>query len=183
MQMQHVDGVLGVLVDLQPVAGGGDRTNGLREVPGHLLAVEDGKRGAFLRRSEIGEQQTVVLVDRIGPLHHVAADGAVGGFGPGPEDGAVDVVVPAVVAADDAPLGDDSVLERRAPVRAMAVQQPRPSGAVAKQHQVLAEDPHRQGQRAELLRHRHRLPVAAEILPARSARIDVGELRVFPGVP
>ena len=144
VQVEHVDGVLGVLVDLQPVAGGGQSerlAGGVR----HPLGVEDRKGRALLRRPEPGEQQAVVLVHRVGALHHVAADGAVGGLRPGPEDGAVDVVVPAVVAADDAPFGDDPVLQRRAPVRAVSVQKPRTPGAVTEQHQILAEDPHHLG--------------------------------------
>ena len=182
VQVQHVDRVLGVLVDLEPVAGRGDGerlAGGVR----HPLAVEHGKRRAILGRSEIGEQQVVVLVHGIGPLHHVAADGAVGGLGAGPQDGPVDVVVPAVVAADDAPFGDDPVLQRRAPVRAVAMEEPRPSGSVAEQHQVFAEDPHHHGEVRELFRHRDRLPVAAEILAAGGAGSDVGELGILPGVP
>ena len=182
VQVQHVDGVLGVLVDLEPVARRGEGEGPAGGV-GHPLAVEDGKRRAFPGRSEIGEQQVLVLVDGVGALDDMAAHGAVRGLRSGPQDGAVDVVVPAVVAADDAALGHDPVLQRRAPVRAVAVQQPRAPGAVAEQHQVLAEHPHHHGELPQLHRHRDRLPVAAEVLAARGAGADVGKLRVLAGVP
>ena len=68
-------------------------------------------------------------------------------------------------------------------MRAVAMQQPGTSGTVAKQHEVLAEDPHNPRQLAELLRHRDRLPIPAEVLTARGSAADVGELRILLGGP
>ena len=65
---------------------------------------------------------------------------AVGGLAGHVQDLAVHVVVPGVVAAAYAPLLDLPELQRRAPVRAVELQEPYLSRAVLEDHQVLAQD-------------------------------------------
>src|SRR5262249_18332493 len=49
---------------------------------------------------------------------------------------------------------------------------------VAKNHEILAEDPHPQGRRREIAREGDRLPEAAQILSARRAGTDLGQLGI-----
>ena len=62
------------------------------------------------------------------------------------DESAVDVVVPAVVAAGDTAFHDDAELQARAAMRTVAMEQPRAAALVAKQHQFLAEDIERERQ-------------------------------------
>ena len=90
------------------------------------------------------------------------------------ENGAVHVEQPAVVAAPDAALGDDPVLQRRTAMAAMLVQETDPPGEVPEQHQLLAEHLDQHGTLPELLGHRHRHPEAPQVLAARGARSRCG---------
>ena len=71
---------------------------------------------------------------------------------------AVDVVDPAVVAAANAALERDPELDRRAAMRAVQVQHADAPAAIAKHHQLLAEDPRSQRRRGEIAREGDRLP-------------------------
>ena len=64
---------------------------------------------------------------------------------------------------------------------AAPVHQSHPAAPVAEEHQVLAEDAGRDRALSELPAERHRVPVAAEVLPGRSAGADAGELFVRVG--
>ena len=154
-----------VLVDLEPVAGGvayPQDARGLRMLEG----VEDGEGRALLRRTHVGEHQPPPHLDRIGALAEIVTNRAVGGLPGRVEDGAVDVEVPAVVAAADTALLYLAELERRAPVHAAPFQQPDPPASVAERHQVLAEDPDGPRKVIELRFHADGLPEAAQVLPA-----------------
>src|SRR5262247_4265234 len=50
--------------------------------------------------------------------------------------------------------------------------------AVAKDHEILAEDPHPQGRHREITREGDRLPEVAQILSARRAGTDLGQLGI-----
>jgi hypothetical protein len=63
----------------------------------------------------------------------------------------------------------------------MQLQQPYGAAAVAKPHQLLAEDLNPQRQIFQLVREANRLPKAPQILAAWCARADMGEFRVFVG--
>ena len=61
---------------------------------------------------------------------------------------------------------------------AVPVQDPDPVLPVAKHHEIFAQDSHRQGNVVELRGERHRLPIAAKQLAARSPGADVSQLFV-----
>ena len=166
-----VERVHRVLGDLQPVAG---RVNRVRNelVVGLIDRVQHGEGRPRLRRPEIGEDQAAVLAQRIGAVEDMAGDAAGLGLARRLQDRAVDVVEPAMIAAADAGLADDAELERGAAVAAMRVQEPEAAAAVAKQHQILAENAHAQRQVLDPLGHRHGEPEAPEILAGRRARPD-----------
>ena len=63
-------------------------------------------------------------------------------------------------------------------MQAVQVQQPYPPAPVPEEHEILAHDAQAQRNVAEVARKGHGLPEAAEILPARGARPDAGQLRV-----
>ena len=165
VQEAEVDRVGLVLVDLEPVAGGVANPRDSRGL-GMLEGVEDGEGRAFLRWTHVGEHQAPPHLDRVGALAEPVADRAVGKLPGGVEDGAVDVEVPAVVAAADAALLDLAELERGAPVHAAPFQHPDPPACVAEHHQVLAEDPDGPRKVLELRFDADGLPEAAQVLPA-----------------
>src|SRR5207245_3863422 len=90
----------------------------------------------------------------------------------------VDVVDPAVIAAADAALERDPELERRSAMRAVQVQHADAPAAVAEDDQILAQNPRPQGRRREIARERHGLPEPAQVLAARGARSDFGQLGI-----
>ena len=167
-----------VLVQLQPVARMPER-EGNQAVVGLLVGIEVRERRDVPGRSHVGEDEAGELARRVRPLRDGVSDGALGRLAGGLEDHPVDVEQPAVVAAAEPPLRDDAELQRRAAVTAVPVQDPDPAFQVAKHHEVLAQDPHRQGNVAELRGERHRLPVAAEQLAARRPGTDMGQLLVL----
>ena len=178
VQEHRVDGVDAVLRYLQPVARKGAGV-GLHHGVRNLESVVDGELRSLRGWSEVGENDALVLEGRISALTDLGEERTAGGFGRSLEERAVDVPEPAVVAAADALVFDASVLERRAPVRAMAVQQADPSRSVAEEHQVLAEESNCERQVADFLRERDAVPEAAQVLSAGRARPDVGELRIL----
>ena len=117
--MERVHRVLG---HLQPVAGVVDEV-GHELDAGERKSVEHRELGHELRGAEVGEDESGELPNGIGAVAELAGDGAFGRLGGRLQDGAVHVEQPAVVAAADAALGDDSVLERRPAVAAMLVQE------------------------------------------------------------
>ena len=143
--------------------------------------VEVGEPGHVVGIAEVREHEPLQLDRRIGPLEDLAPDGASGRLARRLQDGAVDVEVPAVVAAPDAPLLDAPVLQRRPPVGAVAMQQPDAATAVAEHDEVLAEDAHGDREVAELRGHRHRQPEPPHVLAAGGLRADVGQLVVLRG--
>ena len=66
-------------------------------------------------------------------------------------------------------------------VAAVLVQQADPPGQIPEQDQLLAEHPDDDGPLADLFGHRHRQPVAPEVLPARRSGPGVGQLGVLGG--
>ena len=115
-------------------------------------------------------------------MAELAGDGTVIGLAGRLQDGAVDVEQPPVVAAADAALRHDPVLQRRPAVAAVLVQQAEPSREVPEQNQLLVEHPDEHGPLPDLLGHRHRQPEPPEVLPARGTGPGVGQFRVLPGV-
>ena len=181
VQEHAVERVHRVLGHLQPVAGVVDEV-------GHELdarereGVEHRELGHVLRGAEVGEDESGELPNGIGAVAKLAGDGTLGRLAGRLENGAVHVEQPAVVAAADAALGEDPVLERCPAMAAMLVQEADTSREVAEQHQLLAEHLDEDGALRELLGRRHRHPEAPEVLPAWRARPRVGQLRILAGV-
>ena len=133
-----------------------------------------GNPGPAIGRAEVGEDEAVALEDGIGAVAQPSRDRAVRRLAGHLENRSVHVEQPAVVAAPDSALRDDAVLERRAPVTAVPVEQAEPPREIAEQHQLLAEHGNRGGVLSELLDHRHRNPEPPEVLAARGARAPCG---------
>ena len=169
-----------VLVQLQPVAGMPERERD-QAIVGLLVGVEVRERGDGPRRSHVREDETGELAGRVGALRGRVPDGALGRLTGSLEDRPVDVEQPAVVAAANPALRDDAELQRRTAMAAVPVQDPHPPLAVAKHDEILAQDPHRQGNLAQLRGQRDGLPVAAKQLAARSPGADMGKLLVDGG--
>ena len=112
-------------------------------------------------------------------MDHLVLERAFGGLARGLQHPAVDVVMPAVIAARDAAFADDPVFERGAPVTAVTVQQSISAATVPKQDQIFAQNSNHERQLPDLGSHCHRLPVAAEILAAGRSRTDTGKLGLF----
>ena len=170
-----------VLRHLQPVAG-------KRAGIGHHLearrleGIVDGKLGRALGWAHIGEEQSLVLLHRIGALADVLEDRGLRGLRRRLQQRAVDVVEPAVIAAADAALLDVAELQRGATMGAVLLEQAHASRLVPEQHQVLAQDPHRKRQLSQLRGHGDSVPEAPQVLPRRRASRHVGEFRVLSRV-
>ena len=182
VQVDHVERIPGVFHHLQPVARRFD------QVRDHFVAVldhgvEHRERRHGLARPHVGKRESLVFNDRIGAetgaFLQSAADRFAGAF----LDRTVDAVLPAVIAAADAALLDDAKFERHVAMRAVQVHQAEPAAVLAKQHQVFAHDTNTIRQVADLVGHRHRHPVAAQILAAGRSRADLGQFRVRLAVP
>src|SRR5271170_1229064 len=119
-------------------------------------------------------------MDRISPVKQPVFKGAVRRLARRFEDRAVDAEQPAMVTAADPCVADQPELQRRTAMRTMQFQQPRDAAAaVAKRHQILAEDPHPIWQVAQLVGEADRLPEAPQIFAAQRAGADMSEFRVF----
>ena len=183
VQEAGVDGIEDGVQHLEPVAPE-------RRPVGHHLHVRqlegvvDGELGHLLRRAEEGEHEPPVLEGGVRSEPHPALQPLLRlrRLARRLQQGAVDVEVPAVVAAADPAPVAGAVLQGGPPVRAAPVHEPDPRLAVAEQHQVLAQDPHRDRQVGDLRRQRHRMPEPPQVLAARSARADADELVVGLGV-
>ena len=185
MQEDRVDRVHGVLGNLQPVAG---------IIPGighHLNAgdaegVIDGEHRPAVGRAQIGEDQPLDLLDRIGTLAQARPKPfgrrAVRRLARRLQDRSVHVVQPAVVAAAQAPRFADAIFQRGAAVRAVAVQQADGPAALAEQDQVLAQHADQFRQVADLGGEGDRMPEAAQVFAAGRPGRHMGHLDVLaPG--
>ena len=174
-------GIGPVLVRLQPVARVvdlvGQQPVALRIDP----AVVDRKIRHLLGRAHIGEDEAGIFAGRIGAVAELVPDPAARRFARRVQDRPVHVVVPAVIAAAYATLLDEAVFERGVAVAAAEMQQPDPPAEVAEQDQLLVQDTDRQRQLAELGRQRDRVPESPQVLPARRAPTDMGELGILTG--
>ena len=136
VQEDAVHRVLGVLQHLEPVAGIIDRV-GNQFGFGLLQSVQAGKLRDRVGRPHIGEDDALVVVDRIGRVAQPLPDAArrvVWSV----EDRTVDAVMPAVIAAADALVGDDAVFERGTAMAAVAVEQSLLALSGPEQDEVLA---------------------------------------------
>src|SRR5262245_1430833 len=83
------------------------------------------------------------------------------------QDRAIHVEQPAMIAAAYSLRADQAELQRRATVRAMALEQADGAAAVAKGHQFLTQNLHGQRQVLQLIRVADRLPEATHVLATR----------------
>src|SRR5437763_12438974 len=94
------------------------------------------------------------------------------------------VVEPAVIAAADAALLDLTPFERRAAMRAMRVERADPALLVPEDDDLLAQQLFLARQILQLFREADRLPIAAQQLAHRAARLDTGQLVIrWRGLP
>ncbi len=181
VQERGVHRVHAVVLHLQPVARQRELRRRHELVARHLVAVVHRKRRAPIRRPQVREDQPRELVRGIGALTDALGQPAARRLARRLQAPAVDVVDPAVIAAADAALDRDAELQRRSPMRAVQVQHADAPAAIAKDHEVLAEDAHAQRRAGELAGEGHRLPEPAQVLAARRAGTDLGQLRIGRG--
>src|SRR6185369_14557432 len=129
-------------------------------------------------RPQVREDESGELVGRVRALTDALLEPAAGRLPGCLQALPVDVVDPAVIAAAEAALDGNAELERRAAVRAVQMQDADAATPVTEHHEILAEDPHAQRCVDEIAGEGHRLPEAAQVLPARRAGPDFGELPI-----
>ena len=162
-----------VLLHLEPVAGIGD-------VVGHQPVVRHGQRvvgrefGPLVRRAHIGEDQPVMLLDRVGAVIEPVLERARRRLARRLQNPPVGREQPAVIAAAQALGLDDAVFERGAAVAAVKIEQPPIPAARPKQHEVLAEHAHPERQLADLGGDRDGLPEGAGDIRRRPSRARHG---------
>ena len=176
-----MDRIGGVLDDLQPVARQVHPDRRDLVALGVTHRVVDRQLGHRVRRPHVREEQPVRLAHAVRALAEVLFDPAPRRLGWRVEDRAVHIEVPAVIAAADPAFGRNPELERRAAMRAVPMQETEAPRAVAKHHQVLAQEPHRQRRVLELRRDQERVPVAAQVFAARRARANLRQQEVVLG--
>src|SRR6266508_1834115 len=88
----------------------------------------------------------------------------------------IHVIEPPVHRAADPAIRDAPICERDEPMRAVHADEPRPPGAVPKQHEVFAQDPDllRLAVRNDVGGQAHRMPVAAHVFATWRPRTDMG---------
>lgn len=103
-----------VFLDLQPVARperwGADN----QLVAWQVIGIEHRERRFLVRRSHIGKDQARVFMHRVSPMTEPILQRTIGRLAWRFKDRAVNVEQPAVVAAADAPVGDQPVFKRGA---------------------------------------------------------------------
>ena len=185
MQHRHMERIDDVLEMLQPVARNDRRPAaadrgivGLDEfaLVHRLQAIVARQHRLLLRRSHVGEDQAVVLFQRIPGLAHLVPEAAAVRLARLLQAMAGRVELPAVVAAADAVVLDLAIIERGAAMTAARMQQPRPALAVAKQDEVFAERAHLARRIAGIGGKSDRVPVAAQQLAHRLAASDLDQL-------
>src|SRR5262249_23752301 len=181
VEKRRVDGVHGVLQNLEPVARIEIFLPGDDPVAWSLEAIVDGKRRLLVRRPHVRKDDPTVFVRRIRAVAESVLERALGWLAWSLENGAVDVEEPAVVTASDASLRDQPVLERRPSMGTVQLEQPHTPTPVPEGYELLGEDRHAQGHVAQIVGEADRLPEAPEVFAARCSRTDVRQLRVFGG--
>ena len=178
MQEHRVVRIRGVLGDLQPVRRIRDRIRH-QLVVGQVEGVVDRELRHPILRPHVHEQQAFELDHGIGAVEHPFLDPAIGGLARRVEDGSVDGVLPAVVAAPDTAFRHVPELEGRVAMAAVQMKAAVLAPAGLEHHQILAEESGPEGEIARnLLRHPDRPPESPQILPARRARARLGQQRI-----
>ena len=126
-----MQGIHAVFADLQPIARPMELVRRVRHAR-LLIDIEDRKIRFGLRWTHIGPDHSGIFMDMVGAMEHSLGERIVIAVGRRLEDGAVDIEVPAVVAAANTGLVELAVFERGAAVRAMQLQEPEPAAEVAK---------------------------------------------------
>src|SRR5207237_6109535 len=129
-------------------------------------------------RSEVGADQAVRFMRRIGAVPYLVLQRAVSRLARGFQDRAVDVEQPPMVAAAYPLRADEAEFERGAAMRAVQFQQTDRAALVAKRDQILTQDPDPQREIAEFIGETYRLPEAAHVFAARRIRPDMGEFSI-----
>ena len=99
-----MDGVHGVLQDLEPVARVVVPLSGHHTVSLPLKGIKEGKIRNVLRGTHVGEDNALKLLDRVCAVAEPILEGAAGGLTRRFKNGAVDIEEPSVIAAADSAL-------------------------------------------------------------------------------
>ena len=134
-----VHGIERVLHDLQPVAGHLGVADMANRTLGHEAVPARQQRRRL--RTEVGEDHAAERFDRIAAGRHLVFERTAVGLVRLIDARARAVELPAVIRAADAVRLRDAVGQRRAPVRAELVDQSELAGAIAKEHEIFAEQP------------------------------------------
>src|SRR5581483_942048 len=174
----NVRAVERVLHDLDPVAGNHGKANlpyGVVPDEGVVARQQRSRLGA-----EVGEDESTQLLHRIAGHFDPVLEGAFRWLGGLLQTGALAVEQPAVVGAAQ-PFGLGNAVDHRYPaVRTALLDEAQLAGAVAIEHEILAEQPDLLGRLAagELCHSRDRLPVTPQQLAAGSSGTYPGQLLV-----
>ena len=130
-----------------------------------------------LARSHVGEDRAALFNTRVSSLANRVAMFAAARLARLFQAAPFNIVKPAMIETAEPAVFDTSIAEIGAAVRAMKSQKTDSTLIVAKQHQLLAQNPHpqRRASRRQLFRKRHRLPITPHHLAARRARSGLGE--------
>src|SRR5690606_24677340 len=128
------------------------------------VGVEFRKWRLLLWWPHIGEDEAIAFEGRIRTLAHCFFQTGSIGLTRCIKQRPVHVVMPAVVTAADAVLGNDAVFQRGAAVRALSMHDADIATPIAKCDQVLAHDSDCLGYVSQFLRQAHRLPESAHVL-------------------
>jgi len=158
-----------VVLHLEPVARQEELRGRVQLETRHGKRVVHREHGRHPGRPHVGEDQAAELVRGVRAVAQPLPQRALGGLARRLEKAAVHVEDPAVIAAADAALLENAVLERRAAVRAVQLEQADAARAIAEDDEVLAHDPDPPRHVAEVAREGHGLPEAAQVLAARRA--------------
>jgi hypothetical protein len=129
-----------VFLDLQPIARPDRALAGRELVAGQVIGVEDREIGLRVGRPHIGEHQPMVFVHRIGAVEEAILQGAVRRLARRLEDRAVDVEEPAVIAAADPLIADQTKFERGPAMRAVQFEEAHGTAPVAERDEILAQN-------------------------------------------
>ncbi|EDT00997.1 hypothetical protein BamIOP4010DRAFT_5497 [Burkholderia ambifaria IOP40-10] len=177
VRIEGVRDVDRVFLHLEPVA---------REIVLHLemadavVAHEDvpvRKRGLLLRRPHVCEDQPAAFVRRVAVDQLLADAARLRRFERPLHAFAGRVVLPAVIRAADRGFLDEAVQQRCTAMRATLLHEQHAAVAGAREHQILAENPHafRLAGFGQLRRITDRMPVATQQLAARRAGPHAGQ--------
>ena len=137
-----MDRVLGVFINLEPVAMGGyAERNFFHPVFQQRIKLWKGRN--IPGWPHIGKDDTFKFMGWIGPLDHTTMQRAFLRFRPGLYQGPVNVIMPAVIATDQTMFCDNAIFKGCPTMDAVFVEKAEITGFIPKQDQVFPQQGHR----------------------------------------